>query len=317
MTQWAHGDDLVGGGEGPDDLAAALDADFEGFTEKPNKASGGYDLVLAVFLELTRRYPADEVAPAEVWSERLSTLGFLTSRLPLVTRLVHRDLLVADIASGFSTAGYKLAPRDADASLESPFFAVASPTGGVLVTLKAPSPGSARAWVSGLRDAIDAAGPAARKVTLEDVASAASVVCVVRADGPTKVLEISEEGVSKRTNNRTRARSRSGAGPPGGPAPRPSTPDASASGPLFASDAIVVDLASASLSLIRSGERPTPGSARGGSQDAPRPTREVARLHARDRGGKRAIRRRFNVSDARTERERHPRFACAPTLVQR
>ncbi|KAH8054961.1 hypothetical protein JL722_8374 [Aureococcus anophagefferens] len=145
-------------------------------------------------LNLKRRYAGAEVVSVEVWSERLSAFGFLTSRLPLVTRLVAEEFLVPDAGGGFSTAGYALADRDADADrASSPYVCVASPKDGVLASLKAKDAAAARRWVADLRDAVDGAGRVDARLTLDDVASSSRVVCVVRADGPTKVLEISEE----------------------------------------------------------------------------------------------------------------------------
>ncbi|KAK7242850.1 vacuolar protein sorting-associated protein [Aureococcus anophagefferens] len=184
MTRWTHGDD----GEAPsrDELRDAIDADFEG--RGPLVESDECPVVLFVFLELKRRYAGAEVVSVEVWSERLSAL-------PLVTRLVAEEFLVPDAGGGFSTAGYALADRDADADrASSPYVCVASPKDGVLASLKAKDAAAARRWVADLRDAVDGAGRVDARLTLDDVASSSRVVCVVRADGPTKVLEISEEG---------------------------------------------------------------------------------------------------------------------------
>ena len=78
MTRWTHGDD----GEAPsrDELRDAIDADFEG--RGALVESDECPVVLFVFLELKRRYAGAEVVSVEVWSERLSAFGFLTSRLP-------------------------------------------------------------------------------------------------------------------------------------------------------------------------------------------------------------------------------------------
>ncbi|KAH8058684.1 hypothetical protein JL722_5913 [Aureococcus anophagefferens] len=181
MTRWTHGDD----GEAPsrDELRDAIDADFEG--RGPLVESDECPVVLFVFLELKRRYAGAEVVSVEVWSERLSAL-------PLVTRLVAEEFLVPDAGGGFSTAGYALADRDADADrASSPYVCVASPKTACSRRSRRRAPPR---WVADLRDAVDGAGRVDARLTLDDVASSSRVVCVVRADGPTKVLEISEEG---------------------------------------------------------------------------------------------------------------------------
>ncbi|KAH8074242.1 hypothetical protein JL721_1793 [Aureococcus anophagefferens] len=123
-------------GAEPRRAADAIGADFEG--RGPLVESDECPVVLFVFLELKRRYAGAEVVSVEVWSERLSAFGFLTSRLPLVRRLVAEEFLVPDAGGGFSTAGYALADRDADADrASSPYVCVASPKDGVLASLKA------------------------------------------------------------------------------------------------------------------------------------------------------------------------------------